>query len=172
MLFYVAYSLLIEPKTIGGGYRYTLYIVGLPTLFGLLALGYSRRQTLKKRLAESKGFLLRAFLSIFHLLEGLLFSYLSFGQLAKMGWDYANTRAAEAAVRETIECPVTRFRTKRRPYAVDYRFHNRDERFWVSYSWIREYKDEDPGDYSVEIEVRKGIWNYYIVDSWELRKNN
>lgn len=99
ILFGVVYYLYWEPTTIEHDSRYTFYIFLLPTLLGLLTLAVYRRKFLINKLAMNKSFKLWTFMIIFYLIQGLLISYLSFGQIAKISWDILNTRTAKKKYR-------------------------------------------------------------------------
>lgn len=167
MIFAVAYYYFLEPKTIGHDIRYTIYIFALPTLIGMIVLGIYRRQFLLNRFATNRGFLLWTFMFFFYLLQGLFFSYLSFGQLSKITWDYYNYKTSQQNSVETIVCPVTKFSTARRSH-IDFKFNNRYESFRVRYSAIKDYENKNAKEYNIKISATKGLWNYYIVNDWEV----
>lgn len=175
MIFGFAYYWFVEPKTIGHDIRYAIYIFWLPTIIGMLTLGIYRRQFLINRFATNKGFVLGTFMVFFYLLQGLIFSYISFGQIAKMSWDYANFQVAKENTTEKVECEVTKFWTrantnKFQSDAVFFEFKNRSESLKVSYESIKQYKDKNPENYLVDIDARRGIWNYYLVDNWTIKE--
>ncbi|XZF15775.1 hypothetical protein ACTHGU_06540 [Chitinophagaceae bacterium MMS25-I14] len=45
-------------------------------------------------------------------------------------------------------------------------FHSRYEEFHVNYQQVSDYRDKSPKDYQVELQVQKGLWNQYVVNSW------
>jgi len=65
---------------------------------------------------------------------------------------------------------VTKFWTKRRPYSIHFKFRDRHESIIVDYSTLKEYVNENPKEYEIEIEAKEGIWNYYKLDNWTLHK--
>lgn len=163
----VSYYGLLEPDTIGADNRYFWYVFIFPTLAGMLILGYYRRAFLITRFVLNKGFALWSFMIVFYFIQGVIFSYLSFGQVAKISWDYLNYRTAMANPEEVIVCDVKRFWSKKRP-AIEFKFDSHHEEFRVDHDYIRSYKDVDPHGYQLKIEARKGIWNYYLVTGWQL----
>lgn len=169
MISYATYYIFFEPNLIGYDSRYAIYIFLLPTLLGLLTLAVYRRQFLINRFSTNKGFTLWTFMTVFYLLQGVLFSYLSFGQVAKISWDIMNNRAAKQHVVETFDCQVTRFWTGRRSNSIDFLFNDRHDKFDVQYKTIKAYLDKDPNDHYVRISARKGLWNYYLVEDWDLK---
>lgn len=170
IIFGACYYYFIEPKTIGHDIRYSIYIFWLPTIIGLVTLAIYRRHFLTNKFSTNKGVLLWMFMIFFYLLQGFIFSYLSFGQFAKISWDIFNERATQQSQVETLKCDVTRFWTKSRPYSIDFKFKGRHESIIVDYSILKEYFNENPKDYEIEIEAKHGIWNYYKLSSWTLTK--
>lgn len=169
MIFGVAYFLFFDTKTIGHDIRYSLYIFWLPTIIGMLTLGIYRKKFLINRFANNSGIAMYTFMTLFYLFQGLLFSYLSFGQVAKMSWDYCNYKTVEQNSEEIIVCPITRFWLHKEP-CIDFKFKNRHESFKVSYSTIKDFKDKNEQEYALRINATKGIWNYYTVNSWKIVK--
>lgn len=169
MLFGVVYYLYWEPTTIGHDSRYTFYIFLLPTLLGLLTLAVYRRKLLINKFSMNKSFKLWTLMTIFYLIQGLLISYLSFGQIAKISWDILNTRTAKKNIEEVFDCKITRFWTGKSSNNIDFIFKDRNNNFNVHYNNIKEYLETNPDDYYLKITARKGLWNYYLVESWEIK---
>jgi hypothetical protein len=168
IIFTVVYHYFIEPKTIGEDIRYSIYIFWIPTIIGMLTLGIYRRQFLLNRFATNKGFVLWSFMTFLYLLQGFLFSFISFGQIAKMSWDYANFKKAKQNVSETLHCEVIEVWTTKQSNYLSFTFDNRRETFNVSNQFIKDYQVKKNKNYKLEINARKGIWNYYLVDNWEI----
>ena len=160
---------LIGPKKIGHDTRYSIYIFWVPTITGMLALGIYRRNFLINRFAANKGFFLRAFMIFFYLMQGLLFSYLSFGQLAKIGWDVSHYITVQENIAETFNCPITRFWLGHRP-GVEFTFNGQHEMIRVKYSTLKDYKDKNAKDYFLKIKGTRGLWNYYTVNVWSIEE--
>lgn len=167
MILGVLYHYFIEPKTLGNDNRYFLYIFLLPTLGGMLTLGFYRKEFLLYRFSANKGIILWTYMTLFYLAQGFIFSYLSFGQVAKISWDYVNYQTAQNNKVESIICDVDRFCAKR-TNSVEFKFIGKHESFTVSRSLMKSYEDKNPKDFQVYIKLRKGIWNYYLVESWTI----
>lgn len=165
----VAYYYFIEPKTIGYDKRYLIFIFIIPTLVGMIVLGIYRRRFLLDRFSANKGFVLWIFMTLFYSLQGVIFSYISFGQVAKIGWDYCNYKATTQNSREILTCPITRIWTGKQP-SIDFKFNNRSESLKLNYSSIKEYKDRNVNELKLNIRATKGIWNYYTVDGWNIEQ--
>lgn len=169
MISYATYYFFFEPNLIGHDSRYTIYIFLLPTLLGLLTLAVYRRKFLIIKFSTNKGFTLRTFMTVFYLIQGLLFSYLSFGQVAKISWDILNNRTSKQNIEEVFDCKITRFWTGRRSNNIDFLFNNRHNKFDVQYKTIKDYLNTNPDDYYLKITARKGLWNYYLVEHWDIK---
>jgi len=169
MIFGAGYYYLIEPQTIGHDTRYNMYIFWLPTIIGVLALAIYRRRFLTNQFSINKGAVLWTAMILLYLVEGFMVSYLSFGQVSKISWDILNERVCRENKTETFTFDVTEFNRWRSP-SVNFRFNGKLERIYLPYSAIKEYKDEDPKDYELTLEVNKGIWNFYKLKSWELTR--
>jgi len=169
MVFGIVYYLFLEPKTIGHDIRYTIYIFLLPTILGLLILAVYRRQFLINKFSTNKGFTLWTFMTIFYLLQGLLFSYLSFGQVAKISWDILNSQTAKQNTEEVFDCQVSRFWTGKHSNNIDFLFKDRHNKFDVQYKTIKDYLNTNPDDYYLKITARKGLWDYYLVERWDIK---
>lgn len=170
MIFCVINSTFIESKTIGGDYRYKIYIILLPTIIGIIFFGFYRKEFLIRKCLSFKETYLKLYVIGFYLLQGILVSYLSFGQVVSVAWNCINKCEAEKNPTEIVICKVTGFYTKKNP-DISFNFKNQTEVFSVSSEMNRENYNRNPKDYELEITVQKGIWNYYIVKHWKLKKS-
>ncbi|RYE53466.1 MAG: hypothetical protein EOP48_14335 [Sphingobacteriales bacterium] len=168
-IFACAYYYFFQPKTIGNDIRYNIFIFWLPTLIGTLTIGIYRRKFLLSKFSTNKGFTLWTFMTVFYLLQGFISSYLSFGQVAKISWDIVSWQNANENQTESLVCKVARFRSERQ-YAIEFEFDGKHERIYVDYQTLKPYVDESPKEYEITIEAQKGLWNYYFVNNWTLRK--
>ena len=169
MIFGIVYYFFLKPITIGNDVRYSICIFWLPTIFGMLVLGIYRKNFLIKRFATKKIISSYIFDIFYFLLQGIIFSYLSFGQLASITWEILNYKEAKQNPQEIIECDIERFWLKKNP-TIDFKLDNKFERFKVKYSEIKQYSEENPMDYKINIKVHKGIWNHYLVEDYEIEK--
>ncbi len=161
----ITYYYFIEPRTIGHDNRYTIYIFALPTIIGMLILGYYRRHFLINRFTTNRGIILWTFMTLFYLTQGVIFSYLSLGQLAKISWDIINNKTAKQNSEEFFDCKIIKFWTGKRP-SIDFKFNDRHESIKVNYSTIKEYENKNKEDYILKIKATKGLWNYYNLNEW------
>ncbi len=170
LIFYVIYYALFEPKMLGHDIRFVIYIVTLPTISGILALAVYRRHFLIHNFSENKGATLWIFMIVSYLAQGILFSYLSFGQVAKISWDVLNSATAKENVKEPITCEITAFRSYKHANQIEFVFNDKSEMLNVPYQLIKDHLGKNPNDYSIEITVQKALWNFYLVDSWSIKK--
>lgn len=168
MIFCVVNLAFIQSKTIGGDNRYEIYIFLLPTIIGIQFFGIYRKDFLIRKYLSFKETYAKIYVIGFYLLQGILVSYLSFGQIASVIWNYINRNEAKKNPTEIVICKVTGFYTKKNP-DISFDFKNQTEVFNVSSEMNRENYTRNPKDYQLEITVQKGIWNYYIVKHWKLK---
>ncbi|MBZ4037652.1 hypothetical protein K6T82_23020 [Flavobacterium sp. 17A] len=168
ILFILNYTFFTS-KTIGHDVRYTIYVLWLPLITGVLFLGIYRKDFLIKKYRSFNETYAKIYVIAFYLIQGIFVSYVTFGQIASTTWNYLNKKEAAKNKIEIINCKVTGFYTKKNP-DVSFQFKNRIEVFEVSSEMNRENYNRNPKDYKLEIKVEKGIWNYYVVTYWKLKK--
>lgn len=161
----------IVGQIIGHDKRYTIFILWGPIISGIIILGIYRRQFLIHTFSTNRGFALWTFMIFFYLLEGVFVSYLSLGQIARISWVVANKITEKKSQTELIACDVTKFWTKKKPF-IEFKFQGRYGNIKVSYGAIKEYQDENPDQYTIEIGAKKSLWNHYIIHSWTIKKKN
>jgi hypothetical protein len=168
LISFVTYNFFFDPNLIGHDSRYTIYVFLLPTILGLLILAVYRRNFLINIFTTNKGFKLWTFMTIFYLLQGIVFSYLSLGQVAKISWDILNNKTAKQNVEEVFDCQVTRFWNGKNS-SIDFLFNEKHNKFDVQNKIIKDYINKNPDDYYLTITARKGLWNYYLVERWDIK---
>ena len=168
MIFFIVNYMFFEDVTLGHDRRYVMYIFCLPLIIGLVFFGIYRREFLIKTYLSFKETYAKIYVVGFYLLQGIVVSYLSFGQIAGVMWNYINKNEAEKNPTEIINCKITGFYTRKNP-DVSFKFKNRTEVFRVSSEMNRQNYNRNPKDYELEITIQKGIWNYYLVKHWELK---
>ncbi|MCP2029343.1 putative integral membrane protein [Flavobacterium sp. HSC-32F16] len=169
MIFCIVNFTFYDDNTIGHDVRYIIYVFCLPLVIGILFFGIYRREFLIKTYLSFKETYAKIYVIGFYLLQGIIVSYLSFGQIANVMWNYINKKEAAKNKIEIINCNVTGFYTKKNP-DISFEFKNETEVFEVNSETNRKNYNRNPKDYQLEITVQKGIWNYYIVKHWELKK--
>ena len=169
LIIYIAHHVLFDAETLGHDDRYTIYIFILPTLAGMIFLGIVRRKFLLRKYLHYKDAGGKLLVICFYLLQGLFFSYFSFGQAAHIIWNSANKSISEENPTEIIICDVSEFYTKKSGN-VSFIYNDQLETFAVSSKMNRENHNRDPRDYKLEISAKKGIWSYYVVQKWSLKR--
>jgi glucan phosphoethanolaminetransferase (alkaline phosphatase superfamily) len=162
----------LEPKIIGHNSKYSLYFFTVPVAVGILFFAYIFRKLLFQEYKECKLLGDKILVPCFFLLMGLFFSYLTFGLAGDLTWVYLNKRAAKENQTEVVTCSVNKLESSYRGRGAKmyFTFQNRQENFSISNMMFREYKDSAAKNYQLKIKGRKGIWNYFIVDSYELEE--
>lgn len=172
-LIFILYHMLVEPITIGQDVRYKIYIFLLPVIIGMLALGLYRREFLLNRISAEKSVSFRIVRAGFYLLQGFLFSYLILGQTVAMTWDYLNYQEAKTQPMEQFYCElneIVKGGQRRSNPNIRFKWEGKYEQINTSYASIKDYLDKDPEAYRIQLRVRKGIWNYYLLEGWSLQE--
>lgn len=166
----VIYYFFIEPTTIGGDWRYGVFVFAVPTLLGVIAWGIYSREYIRLVTIDYKGFGAKAALACFLLVEGLFLSYLSFGSAANITWNTINQIEADNNGISTQEYDITELtKGRRRRRYINFKFdENNEERLRINSSTYRTYIDENISKYKLNIRQKEGIWGYYIVDSYSI----
>ncbi|NOS90286.1 MAG: hypothetical protein HOP30_00035 [Cyclobacteriaceae bacterium] len=170
LISWLAYHLFLRQVQVGGDYRYTLYVFFLPTMLGMVVLAVYRNKHLVQIVSESKSLLYKFFVILFYTAQGFLVSYVSFGLMSEIVFDFVNREEQSKNPLETIICSVTDFHFSRRGYPkIYFTYEGITENVPVSNSQIDEYYESDPANYVIALNVRQGIWNYYRVYDWEIQ---
>ncbi|HKX85934.1 MAG TPA: hypothetical protein VJL37_04635 [Flavobacterium sp.] len=167
-----------EEETIGYDYRYNLYIFWIPTLLGVfitLKLSFFKEywKEFLLGLKEETRLRMKMFYCIVMLFAVFIFSYIFFGFTANAIWNHLNIKESEKHTVETLKLPVERFSRrggKGTSNGIGFYFNGNYEKIKTSYDDVKLYLDQAPQDYYVILEVKKGLWNYYLVQNWDLVK--
>ena len=160
-----------RPTTIGHNLKYNIFIFWTPTILGISLMAFYRRKFLLNQFTRNKSFILWVLLTLFYLSEGVIFSYLSFGQLADITWNIVNKRISNESPRETFDCQVTNFDLGGHGVhskTLRFDFKTRSERVYISNETSNMLSGKKPEKYKIRIECRKGIWDYYTLTDWTL----
>lgn len=174
IVLFVVYRSYYKVQTIGSDPRYLLIVFLIPTVSGMVILGIIKREFLKSRLNQAKGILQKGFLILLFLIQGFLFSYLSIGLLANMFWDNLNKKTADLSPTEIIDCKITSINsgTSKSSPGINFILHNKHDRLTIDHETYGKNFDTKLSDLSLRIAVRKGIWDYYILDDWKIIDNH
>lgn len=171
VLVYVIYRSYFKLDTIGHDHRYFLIILLLPTTSGIIILGYFKREFLIDKLNESKGVFQKGFLILLFLMQGFIFSYFSFGFVADAIWNQLNKKTADMSSTEIISCELTGIYsgTSKSSPKVYFEFHGNPEHLTIDHKTYRQYFTSKLKDLEIQLIIRKGIWNFYIIDNWGIK---
>jgi hypothetical protein len=173
IILFVVYRSFFKIETIGSDFRYLLIVFLIPTGFGIVILGFIKKNYLKYKLKDAKGLLQKGFLILLYIIQGFLFSYLSVGLFANVIWDNLNKKSADVSPTEIIECKITNFNsgTSKSSPNIYFLLHDKYERLSIDHETYGKYYNKELTDLSLQIKVRKGIWSYYILDEWKIINN-
>jgi hypothetical protein len=172
----VIYYLFFEDLSFGEDYRYTLYVFWLPTILGFVfSVKYSfiaeYWRSLLIDLKKEKYFLMKIFYPLFLVAMTFMYSVIMFWMPSNIIWDSINKIESITNEVEVYNLPVEKFYKGRgRSYRdkICFRFKNQSESIQVSSEFIKPYLDKNPKNYRIKLKVRKGIWNYYVYEDFDI----
>ncbi|MEY4876445.1 MAG: hypothetical protein RL708_1594 [Bacteroidota bacterium] len=163
------YFLKYEPTTIGLDFRYYLLIVITPILIGSIAISILYRKVLIVNFSRVRGLLGVFFTSLIIFFPIVLVSFLGLGLLTNIFWNTINKTFASKNEIEYFTCTIIKFKmVSRSPNSIVFYFKNKTEDILVNKDFIEQYSDKNPKDYCLSIQTKKGLWDSYLIKSWEL----
>ena len=86
---------------------------------------------------------------------------------------YVNKRKANQSIVETINCHVTKINsgTSRTSPNIYFEFKGKTERINIDHQTYGQYFDANPKSLELQLDIKEGIWNYYIIDNWKIINN-
>jgi hypothetical protein len=163
------YFLKYEPMTIGLDLRYYLLIVITPILIGSIAISILFRKILIVNFSRVKGLLGFFFSSLILFFPIVLVSFLGLGLLTNITWNTINKTVANKNEIEYFRCAIIKFKmVSRSPNSIVFDFKNKTEDILVNRDFIEQYSDKNPKNYFLLIQAKKGLWDSYLIKSWEL----
>lgn len=102
------------------------------------------------------------------MIQGFFFSFLSFGQVANISWNYYNNEITKQNPKEIINCQIIKFWKSKRRTKIFFKFNDKTEKILINRSTIREFENKNVNKYYLKIYVTKGLWNYYKVNDWDI----
>ena len=169
----VIYYIFFESLSLGGDYRYELYVFWLPTILGFfVAFKYSfiseYWSSLIIDVIKEKHFLLKIFYPLFLVIITFIYSVMMFCMPSNMIWDIFNKIEAQNNKIEIFQYPIEKFNAGKRE-SIGFYFNKSWETIPVHYEIVKPYLDKNPHNYKIKLEVRKGLWNHYVLESWDIR---
>ncbi len=170
----VIYYIFFESLSLGGDYRYELYVFWLPTILGFfVAFKYSfiaeYWSSLLLDVIKEKRLLFKIFYPLFLVIITFIYSVMMFWMPSNMIWDIFNKIEAQNNKIEIFQYPIEKFNVGKRE-SIGFYFNKSWETIPVHYEIVKPYLDKNPHNYKIKLEVRKGLWNYYILESWEIKE--
>lgn len=169
--FYLAYA---EYSTIGSDIRYNLIIVFIPLAIGTSMIAFHHKNIIHThKISALKQTWKKIATYIILLFCAVLFSFITLGIIAMMGFEVINHMAASNTKPEVVVLPITKFyedHGKRPTHKIYFIFREEKEAVPVSREDIRFYKSEDVQKNRIKLIIRKGIWNHYIVQDYKIVK--
>ena len=169
IIVFVLYSLFIESSYIGKDYRYNIFVFWIPILIGLFIairfniLGLDYKKIYSELKKERKIYIKIIYILLINFVL-FMFSIIMFWIPSNIIWDILNKIESQKNKVEVVSIPVEKFTKSRQSNKIYFKFNNQIESIKVSSKRINQFIDKNPNNYIVEIGVKKGIWNYYVVD--------
>jgi len=172
MIFWLLHYLFFNKPTIGGNGNYVIYIFFLPMIVGLIIIGLYQRKFIIKELTIKEDWISKLINLTLNLIVGFFVSYLSFGSIAHYIWNQINIRESNNNIMEYYECEIESFHIPKGTSSrnkIWFYFKGRMESINVSYKSINRYENKNPKDFKLILNVKEGIWDNYIIDSYKIK---
>ena len=168
ILIYTFYDI----TTIGNDNRHFLYVFILPIIVGMIILGISRFKKIEKTLSEANHFFIKTALACILILKGFFISCLSFGLVANIVWVKLNKNRIKQSPAEIVNCQITKLLPghSRTSPSVHFYFQKHEASIKIDHKTYGKYFDTDPKLLDINLRLREGIWNNYIVEKWDVNK--
>jgi hypothetical protein len=112
---------------------------------------------------------MKIFYPIFLVIMTFMYSVMMFWMPSNIIWDIFNKIEAQNNRIEIFQYPIEKFNGGKRE-SIGFYFNENWETIPVHYEVVNPYLDKNPHNYKIKIEVRKGFWNHYILESWEIKE--
>lgn len=163
---------LFKEQFIGEDIKHTIFIFIIPTIIGIVFIGYLFRKTLREYFVDEANFFERGLSTLFILIGLSMYSVLTFYTGVDCIWKYWIINSSKFNKIESFECEINEFRkgssslkSSSKP-RIDFIFKMKRESIKVRGSQINPYIDKNPNDYKLIITARKTAWDYYILENW------
>ncbi len=169
----VLYHIYIESSYIGKDYRYNIFVFWIPSLVGFFIIlrydifGIDFKKFYSELKKEKKIYIKIIYILLINFIL-FMFSIIMFWIPSNIIWDILNKIESQKNKVEMVSIPVEKFTKFRQSNKIYFKFKNRTESIKVSSKTINLYIDKNPNNYIIEIGTKKGIWNHYIIDSWNI----
>ena len=172
------YYMFIESKCIGGDIRYDFFIFWIPVLSGLILIIKFNFLSVQwneifSLLRKEKNFFLKIIYLPILFLKHFIVSVIFFWIPSNIVWDCVNKIESKKSLIETYVLTVYDFHSssgRTGSNKIRFKFKDEIESIKTSFKDIEPFLEKNPDNFKVIIEVKKGIWNYYILESWEIKE--
>ena len=168
--------MIFSPRSVGYDSRFIVFIILLPIALGTIPL-----LIYQSKLTEALGWTSDykealwekiAFQGVY-LLSSIFFSFFTLSVPVQIGFEAANFYTAKGSKQETVIVTVDEFHEdqgKSDSDQIEFHFNNHYESIKVSEENITRYIIESATKHRIKLKLRKGIWNHYLVDDYDIIK--
>ena len=161
-------------RVIGTNWRYNVAVHWGPMLVGLVLLARLRWPYLLRRVALANGVGWKALLGAGFLVQGVLFSYLSAGLIARTGmdlanWSYAKGHPVRSERFEITDAGMRGWSKGRSNYIAFKRAGSRERLVGVAYFPELDVP-RDSIHYDIIVRLREGLLGTWVVSGFDLSK--
>ncbi len=159
-------------ETIGGKSGYFIYFFLIPTIIGIAIISFLKLSFLKQKLNEAKSLIDKFGLSIIYLIQGFLFSFLTFGLISNIIWTSLTLNNTSGDNSIFIDCPITDINDKSRytQAHIYFTFNKEPERLDLNYNLYLKYYKSETKDLKVSLELQPVILDYFVIKDWQILK--
>ncbi|WP_435263305.1 hypothetical protein [Tenacibaculum sp. nBUS_03] len=169
--------LLFDEKLIGGDIRYDIFILWGPIILGIATLGIYQRKNLIYVFRVNDTLINKLMYFGFVLVIATMFSFLSFHTIADFAFQIINKNEIEKTEFKIVDFEIDSYNEEKGGRTqiltggnkIWYEYEGVKESFKVNKEIIDLLKD-DSKNYLIEVELKKGIWNHFIVIGWKIKK--
>lgn len=173
----IIYLICFEFTIIGYHINYSIFIFWLPILIGFIIIPkYLFKITLKDIFEETKtysNFFKKIFFLLALVLINIVTSYITFGFTANVTWNISNKIISEQNKLETYQIKIKNFQRttgKGGGNYINFDFKNKSEHLKIRYNSIEPYLNVNSDECILKLDVKKGVWNHYVLQNWEIIK--
>lgn len=167
-----------ESHYIGSDNRYALFVFWLPVLVGLVLIVRLNILSIDwndilPTIKKEKNILLKIIYLPFLFFVHFILSVIIFWIPSNIIWDSINKLESDKNQIETYTLKINDFHHssgKGGSNRIRFRFKGENESIKTSFQDIKPYLNKNPDDFKVIIDLKKGIWNYYLIESWDIKE--
>jgi len=167
--FYLLY--ILKPTVLGHDIMYTIFVVIIPIIIGVPILIYLGGKEIGpsghvKTIWQKAGYVIAL------LMMTSVISFVMLGLFADAAFTYINYTTAKKSPAEVLTVPAEFHKGtgNRSGNHIFFTFLNEDESIKVSTETINKYINEKAVKHRIRLTLRKGIWNHYLVEDWDIVK--